>query len=182
MSNGLQKRQLILILLALSLPLILNAVGIWRDVGTTSLLKMWNGTYPDPFLGFLGGPYNPLPGIFEKLLLFVAMLGFLVWLVAFMANKAFFQKQRLIVKLCESVLIASLTAIIFSVASGFFMPLVWLPEFHDYQLGLPVSPFMMACSQWVIFPATAIIMLGALMLSRNKSLENNRIGKTVNAL
>ncbi len=156
---GIQKRQWILILLTLSLPLLLNVMAIRQDVGTDSIQKMWNGSYPHPFTGFLGGSYNPLPGILLNLLLLSAALGLLAWLMIFICNKAFFQKQKLIARLIETVFAASLIARVFVIVSGFLMPLVWLPKFHDYLLGLPVSPFMINWSRWLVLPATVVILL-----------------------
>ncbi len=169
---GIQKRQWVLLFVALSVPLLLNAIAIWQDVGTASILKMWNGTYPSPFLGFLGGAYNPLPKIFLKLLLFVAALGLglLVWLMVFISCKAFFQKQSQVAKLVEIGVMALLTAAVFEVVAGFFMPLVWLPIFHDYLLGLPASSFMIDWSRWFILPTTTIILFITIFLSRNKEL------------
>src|SRR5258706_7313994 len=114
---GIQKRQWVLLFVALSVPLLLNAIAIWQDVGTASILKMWNGTYPSPFLGFLGGAYNPLPKIFLNLLLFVAALGLLAWLMVFISSKAFFQKQSQVAKLVEIGVMALLTAAVFEVAA-----------------------------------------------------------------
>jgi len=90
MKFGIQKRQWVLILLALSVPILLNAVGIWQNVGTNVILQLLRGTYsPYPYKS-LGVIYNPLPEIFLKLLLFTSMLGFLAWLIIFISNKAFF--------------------------------------------------------------------------------------------
>ncbi len=171
---GIQKRQWLLLLLALSVPPLLNAVAIWQDVGTASILKMWNGTYQHPLMGFLGGPYNPLPEIFLKLLLFAAALGLLAWLMIFISNKAFFQKQYRIAKFCETLLMAWLVAVIFEVITGFFMPLVWLPVFHD-TLGLPVSSFMEDWSRWLVLPTTAIFLFIAILLSGKKKLATPSI-------
>ena len=172
---GIQKRQWLLLLLALSVPPLLNALAIWQDVGTDSILKMWNGTYQHPLLGFLGGPYNPLPEIYLKLLLFTAALGLLAWLMIFISNKAFFQKQHRIAKFCETLLMAWLVAVIFEVITGFFMPLVWLPVFHDYLLGLPVSSFMEDWSHWLVLPTTALFLFIAIFLSGKKKLDTPSI-------
>ena len=171
---GIQKRQWALLLAALIMPLLLNAVAIWQDVGVASILKMLNGTYPRPLLGFLGGTYNPLPGIFLKLLFFVIALGLLTWLMVFMSSKVFFQKQPQVAKLFEIGVAALLIAIVFVVVAGFLMPLVWLPIFHSYLLGLPASPFMEYWSRWFILPTTAIILFIAMFLSRNKTLETRK--------
>jgi hypothetical protein len=174
MSIGTQKRQWFLILLALSAPLLLNIIALWQDIGTDSILKIWNGTYPQPLLGFLGSVYNPLPEIFLKLLLFLFALGFLAWFVVFITSKEFFQKQSQMVKLFEIGIMALVTAVVFDIVSSFMMPLIWLPKFHDYLLGLPSSPFMINWSRWFIFPATAIILFIASLLSGDKNLEKKK--------
>ena len=171
---GIQKRQAYLILLTVFVPLLLNVVAIWQYVGTTSILKMWNGTYPNPFTGFLGGPYNPLPEIFLNLLVSTAPLGFLAWILIFISNKDFFQKQPLIAKLFEAVLMASVIAVVFAIVTGIFMPLVWLTIFRNSPSpGIPGSAFILDWSRWLVLPATAIILFGAILLSGSKgpSLE-----------
>jgi len=165
---GIQKRQWFLLLLAVSVPLLLNAVAICQDVGIASILKMWNGTYPNFLGGFLGGPYKPLPEIFLKLLLFSAALGLLAWLMVLISNKTFFQRQPRIIIFCETFLMTFLVAIVFGFISGYFMPLVWLPLFHNYQLGLPGSSFMVDWSRWLVFPTTVIFLFSAIFLSGDK--------------
>ncbi|MDP1541463.1 MAG: hypothetical protein Q8L72_12535 [Moraxellaceae bacterium] len=169
-----QKHQWLLILLALFAPLLLNVVAIWQDVGTASILKIWQGTYPQPLFGFLGGAFNPLPEIFLKLLLFLVVLGLLAWFMVFISSMVFFQKQSQIAKLFEIGVMALLAAVIFFIVSGFMMPLIWLPKFHDYLLGFPSSPFTVNWSRWFIFPVTAIILFSAMFLSRDKNLEKKK--------
>jgi hypothetical protein len=178
MKLGIQKRQWLLLFLVLLLPLLLNAVAIWMKIGTAGTLQLLNGTYQpsNPNL-----PIASLPEILLELLFNVALLGLLSWLSIFVSDRAFFQKQGLIVKSLEILLMVLLIAKAFEVASGFFMPFAWLPEFFD-QIGIPLSPFTATWSRWFIFPATAIILFVALTLSRNKSLESKGISKTVNAL
>jgi hypothetical protein len=92
-------------------------------------------------------------------------LGSLSWLVIFVSNRAFFQKQRLIVKILETLVAALFVAKVFEIAAGIFMPFAWLSQFGDY-LGLPGSVFTANWSRWLIFPATTIILFIALILSR----------------
>jgi hypothetical protein len=159
---GIQKRQLFLLLFAMCVPFLLNAVGLWQDVGTAAILKMLRGAYPHPLLGFLGGPYNPLPEIFWGLLFMVAALGLLAWLTVFLSNKAFFQNQPTIAKFLETILIALLVAAVFEIVTGFLMPLIWLPIFQDYLIGFPGSLFMEDWSRWLVFPITAMILFVAM--------------------
>ena len=168
MKFGIQKRQWLLLFLALSIPLLLNAVGIWQNVGTNVILQLLRGTYsPYPYKSF-GVIYNPLPEIFLKLLLFAAALGFLAWLIVFISNKAFFNKQPLITKVCETLLMACLVGLIFETITGVAMPLVWLPKFHDYILGLPGSSFMVEWSHWLVLPTTVIILFGDVLFFEYK--------------
>jgi len=168
MKLGIQKRQWLLLFLVLSLPPLLNAVAIWRDIGTECSLQLLNGTYQ---------PSNPnLPPvsfweILSGLIPIIAILGLLSWLLIFVSIRALFQRQILIVKILETLLAALFIAKLFETATGFFMPLAWLPEFHDYLLGAPVSDFMLHWSRWFIFPATAILLWVATSLSRNKNME-----------
>jgi hypothetical protein len=167
MRIGIQKRQLCLLLLALAVPLLLNAVAIWEDIGTDSILKMWNGSYPNPFGGFLGGAYNPLPEIALGLLPYVATLGLLAWLVVFISTRTFFQKQPRVAKFGETLLMVLLVAVIFTFVTGFLMPLIWLPKLHDYRIGLPGSSFMEYWVVRLVLPTTILILLGAVFISEN---------------
>lgn len=173
---GIQKRQFVLLLLALCVPLVLNIVAIWEDIGTGSILKIWNGAYPAPMSGFLGGPYNPLPEIFLKLMYFEVFLGMLAWLIIFISNKTFFQKQPLTMKLFETLIIVGIVAVVFAIITGFFMPLVWLPKFHDYHLGLPVSSVLIDWGLWLVFPITTIILFGTVFLSGRLLSKSNDLG------
>jgi hypothetical protein len=155
---GIQKRQWFFLLLALLLPLLLNAVAIWQDIGVNTL-----------FFENL----NTLPKIFIQLLLTIMILGLLVWFILFISNKKIFQKQQQLIKFFEISLMALLVAVIFTVVTGFFIPLVWLPIFHDYLLGLPGSSFMVRWSRLLLFPSATIILFIALYLSGNNNPEIN---------
>jgi len=179
MKIGIQKRQWFILFLILSLPLLLNAMAIWLEIGSAGTLQLLGGTYQpsNPNLP----PASPLE-ILSGLLPIATFLGFIAWLVIFVSNRAFFQKQRLIVKMFETLLLVLFIAKAFEIATGVIMPLAWLPQFNDYLLGLPSSVFTVNWSRWFIFPATAIILFIALAISRNKNLEGKKIGETVNAL
>ena len=182
---GIQKRQWILLFLLLSLPLLLNAVAIWLDIGVDGFLHLLNGTY-NPHLSY--GAFNPstllssVSEILSELLPILAILGILAWLVILASNSPFFQKQWLIAKLLETLLVVLFIAKVFEIATGIIMPLAWVPKFHDIIGLLPGSPFMSNWSRWFIFPATAIILFISITLSRNKNLESKKIVDTVNAL
>jgi hypothetical protein len=179
MKMGIQKRQLVILFLVLSLPILLNAIAIQQEIGANGMLQLLGGTYQP------SNPNLPLASLVEILrssLLIIALLGFLCWLVFFISNQVFFQKQHPIAKLIEIVLVVISIAKVFEIAAGVFMPLAWLPQFNDYLLGLPASAFTANWSRWFIFPVTAIILFVALVLSRDKSLEGKNIGETVNAL
>jgi hypothetical protein len=178
MKMGIQKRQWMILFLVLSLPILLNALAIQHEIGENGMMQLLSGTYQpsNPNL-----PHVSLLEILSSLLPTTIFLGFMCWLILFVSNQIFFQKQHLIAKLLESFIGVMLIAKIFEIASGIIMPLAWLPQFNDYLLGLPASEFTANWSRWLIFPATAIILFVALMLFRNKSLEGKNIGKTVNA-
>lgn len=166
---GIQKRQMFLLLLVLSVPLLLNAVAIWQDVGTDVILQILRGTYSPYPQRLVGVTHNPLLEIFLNLLPFAALLGLLAWLVVFISNKSFFQKQPPVAKFCETLLMTLLVAVIFTFVTDFFMPLVWLPRFHD-SLGLPGSAFMHYWSLWLVFPTTTFILVGAVFLAGNRKI------------
>ncbi|HRJ75085.1 MAG TPA: hypothetical protein PLX90_03760 [Anaerolineales bacterium] len=179
MKLGIQKRQWVILFLVLSLPILLNAVGIQQEIGTNGVLQLLSGNYQpsDPNL-----PLASFSEILMSSLPIIALLGFLCWLVFFLSNRVFFQKQHRTIKLLEMLFVVSLIAKVFEIVAGIIMPLAWLPQFNDYLLGLPASVFTANWSRWLIFPATAIILFVTLMLSDNQSLESKGIGKTVNTL
>jgi hypothetical protein len=171
MKTGIQKRQWVILFFVLSLPLMLNGVAIWLKIGTTGTLQLLSGTYHP------SNPNLPSASLWEillQLLPIILFLGLFCWLAIFVSNRAFFQKQSLTIKIVESLLQVLLIAKVFEIAAGVIMPLVWLPQFNDYSLGLPGSDFTANWSHWFIFPATAIILFAALMSSRNKSLEDKK--------
>jgi len=167
---GIQKRQWLLLLLVLSLPPLINAIAMWLKIGTVGSLQLLNGTYQ---------PSNPnlppasLIEILSGLLPIIALLGLLSWLVIFMSNRAYFQRQWLIARLFETLLVALSIAKVFEIATGFLMPFAWLPQFNDH-LGLPASPFTADWSRWFIFPVTFILLFITISLSRNKNLEGGK--------
>jgi hypothetical protein len=74
---GMQKRQWVILLLALFMPLLFNAVGIWHDVGKDNILQMLHGTYSYvPYdNNSLDLDHNPFPEIFINLLPTTIFLG-----------------------------------------------------------------------------------------------------------
>jgi len=171
MKLGIQKRQWLLLFLVLSFPLLLNAMAIWQELGTVGVLRLLVGTYqpPNPNL-----PIASFADIVSEILFSLVLLGLLSWLVIFVANKSFFQKQWLVVRLLECSLVALFVAKVFETLTGFFMPFAWLPEFYD-QIGLPISPFTLDWSHWFIFPATAILLFIAMFLHRDRNLESKKL-------
>jgi hypothetical protein len=167
---GIQKRQWVLLFLVLSLPLLLNAVEIWLEIGTAGTRQLLNGTYQP------SNPNLPLASpleILAALLRIMAPLGLLSWFAIFVSNRAFFQRQWLIAKISETLLAALLIAIVFEIATGFILPLVWLPQFHDYLLGLPgLGPPAegFGWTRWLVLPATATILFIAMLLSVTKKI------------
>ena len=167
MKTGIQKCQWVFLFLVLFLPLLLNGVAIWLEIGNRGTLQLLSGTYHP------SNPNLPIASLWEILLQLLPIIMFLClfcWLVIFVSNRAFFQKQRLTVKILETLLLALFIAKVFEIAAGVVMPLAWLPQFNDFLLGLPGSDFAADWSRWFIFPATTIILFIALMFSRNKSL------------
>lgn len=162
MNIGIKKGQLVLLLLTICVPLLLNVVALWQEAGTASILQMLKGEFSHPS-GY--NPQNPLPKIHSSLLLTVAPVGLLAWLMIFISNRVLFQKQPLLARLLEFLLAASIVAKVLEVVAGFFMPLVWLPEIHDYHLGIPVSEFVFRWSRWFVLPSTAVILFIAMLLS-----------------
>jgi hypothetical protein len=159
---GIHKWQWLFVFLVLSLPLLLNSAAIWLSIGTAGTLQLLMGSYQptNPNL-----PLASLPNILLNFIVEITVLGFLSWLVIFVSNRTFFQKQWLIAKILESLLAVLLVAKVFEMMAGFIMPLAWLPEFYDQVGGLPASNFATNWSRWFVFPSTAIILFLVINLS-----------------
>ena len=172
---GIQKRQWVVLLLALLMPLLLNIVGILHDVGKNNILQMLSGTYSYvPYdNNSLDLDHNPFLEIFMNLLPTIGFLGLLAWLIIFVSNRAFFQKQPLTAKLIEVLLMSLFVAAIFAKVGEFFMPFAWLPVFFN-TLGIPLSNFVLTWS-WLVVPTTAIILFIAMLLSGVKIIDKPSI-------
>ena len=162
---GIQKRQCVLVVLALSFPLLLNVIGMFQDVGVGTVGHLLIGNYP--YLPYHQNPFglwsNPLPQVLRTLMLTNIPLGLLMWIVVSLSNKRFFSKQPILAKVCEGTLIAWLVAVVVDQVTGFLMPLAWLPLFHD-TLGLPGSDFVMSWSHRLILPITTLMLGLAILL------------------
>ena len=171
---GIQKRQWLLILLALSVPLTLNIIAILQRVGLDAILQMLRGSYiyVPYYIDSLYLDHNPFLEIFLNILPIVIFLGLLAWFMVFISSRAFFQKQSLVANLFEAILMSSFVAVIFDITSGFFMPLTWIPVFYN-TLGMPGSSFMFKWSRWLVLPATAIILFVAILFSRIRSFPSH---------
>src|ERR1700690_2414447 len=170
---GIHKRQWLFLLLALSIPVLLNAVAIWQAVGAKVIFQILRGTYSygyDIHNG-LDFDHNPFPEVLWNLFLYSVPLGLPAWFMIFLSNRVFFKKQPLIVKLCETFFLAWLVAAIFEFITGFFMPLAWLPVFFNTLGPFVGSDFVLYWSRWLVFPATAIILFVAIFLSGNKNVH-----------
>jgi hypothetical protein len=87
----------------------------------------------------------------------------------FISNQAFFQKQPLIAKLIEVLLMSLFTGEVFAKVGEFLMPFAWLPVFFN-TLGVPGSIFLSTWN-WLVLTTTAIIMFIAMLLSGIKIIE-----------
>ena len=158
---GIQKRQFVLLLVALSVPLLLNAVAIWQDVGKIVILQILRGTY---------GYSNPFPEIILGLPHAVFPLALLFWFIVYMSNRAFFQKQPLIAKLIEALLMAWLVALFFDTVTSFFMPFKWVFILHP-TYNFPSSEFVSHWSHLLVLPTTFISLFIAIILSGIKAKD-----------
>ena len=131
---GIQKRQWVVLLLALFMPLLLNAVGIWHDVGKDNILQMLRGTYSYvPYdNNSLDLDHNPFIEIFINLLPTTIFLGLLAWVIVLILNRSFFQKQPLIAKLIEVLLMSLFVAEVFAKVGEVFMPFSMVASFLQY--------------------------------------------------
>lgn len=162
---GIQKRQWLPIALVAIAPLILNAFGIWQDVGGKTMLQIMRGTYGGHSIP------NSLLKVFPSLICSSILFTLLLWFIVFLSNRDFFQKQLLILKILESLIVALFVAKTFEIITGFLIPLGWMPKFHDH-FSAAVSLFMTDWSRWFIFPMTAVILFITFLLSGIKKSLN----------
>lgn len=163
---GIQPRQWLYILLAVFVTLAFNTVALWQNVGWDVILQILSNRYsPYPYNSFQI-IYNPLPAIVIELIPIDVFLVFLAWFAVFISARVLFRRLPPILKYSIICLLAVALARVFAITAGWAMPLVWLPKFHDYLLGMPVSTFAIYWSDWVVFPVTALILAYAMLVSR----------------
>jgi len=164
------KLQWFVLALILVLPFLLNILAIQQQIGTRGLFRLVLGVYHpiDPNL-----PVASSGDIFTKLFFSTLLLGLLPLLAILLSNVRFFRQQRLLIRLIGASVVALPIAKVFEIASGFFMPLFWLPEFID-SLGLPGSTFAFRGSQVLVFPATTILLLFAMAFPKPQKTEREK--------
>jgi len=155
-----QKRQWILILLALLMPLGLNAAALWQTIEPDTLSKILNGKY-QPF----GVPFNPWPEILKPVFFITALLGLLIMLAVLILTKASFQRRSGTRRLITIVVSVLFLATVFGIGT-YFIDATWSSAFHfGPAFGLPLSPFAFT-NVFLAFIATAMISFWAIWFSR----------------
>jgi hypothetical protein len=164
------KRQKLLILLSLLLPLLINIFAIVREVDHAKLTDSVMGTYKR-----FGLPYNPWPDILISLTGNMIVIGLFSWLIAFALTRSFVRKLAPAIRY-GIILIASLSgAYILAIWAGIILPLVWLPQFGDYLLGLPGSEVASRSAMPLVFPIEFAILLLASLNFKPNSLSSETI-------
>jgi hypothetical protein len=167
---GIHKHQWLLILLAVLVPLLLNAVGMWQIIGPDVLTQTLKGAFK-----VYGIPYNPWPRILGPTLVATVLLGLLAWLAVFTSTRAFLQRRSMIVKFILIVMLALFTAKSFGIGT-FLIDVSWSSAFRfNATFGLPASRFAdrdVRLAFWTI----AVIMFYTLQLSRQ---GNTQYPKTI---
>ena len=155
-----QKRQWALILLALLIPLCLNASTLWQTIEPDTLSKILNGKY-QPF----GVPFNPWPEILKSVFVITALLSLLIMLAVFSSTKAPFQRHSETRRLITIVVSVLFLATLFGIGT-YFIDATWSSAFHfSAAFGLPISPFA-ETNAILAFIATAMISFLAMWFSR----------------
>ena len=155
-----QKRQWVLILLALLIPLGLNAAALWQTIGPDTLNKTLNGKF-QPF----GVPFNPWPEILKPVFVITALLGLLIVLAVFSSTKASFQRQSETRRRITIIVSVLFLAIMFGIGT-YFIDGTWSSAFRfNAAFGLPISPFAFT-NAILVFIATTMISFWTVWLSR----------------
>src|SRR6185503_4920168 len=139
---GLYPRQWALLILIMLVPITINFVAIWEDIGIQAVTTLIIDGHYDRHGGIIGKKYNPLPAIFRDISLVVAILGLPCWLIAFVSTRTLFQNLPKVLKGSITIVSVSFLALVFSFVTADLLPLIWLPKFHEYMFGLPTSSFM----------------------------------------
>ena len=146
-----------------SLLIIFDLVALWHEAGPTTSAQLLRGN----FICFSGFACKPFPRLLTQVFGSSLFLAALALLPLFLFAHAPLSRLHLALRIIIGLLVVLPISAFFSVASGYFMPLIWLPVVHDYLLGLPVSVFAISGSWAFVFPATAITMiLGIVNITR----------------
>jgi len=149
-------RRLIAAFLSLMLlPLLFSLLVMWLENGSEALLKAFTGT--------LEWPPGPNAGTRREVSLtlagFSALLALLAQLAIHLSTRAWLTRLPAVASHSCRILLAISTALLFRYATGSLMPLVWLPVFGDYLLGIPVSFIAAKASWYVVFPLVVVIFV-----------------------
>jgi hypothetical protein len=152
-----RRRSATALLLLTLLPLLFSVIVMIREVGGEALLQGLNGQHSCP----PGDRCNPIAKVVLGLSASSLLLG-LFGILAVNGSRRFWQTRTpAALKITAHILVALTNGVVFRYATGVLMPLIWLPEFGDYLLGLPASPTALAASWYVIFPlSTLAVVLG----------------------
>jgi hypothetical protein len=137
-----RNRQLLLAASILAiLPVLFNLAVLWLEVGSNVVFQLVRGTYRC----YWGSVCNPLPEILFKLFGFSLILfGLALCILFFVTHKAL-RGLHPVVRFVIRILLVLATSAVFSYyVAGFLMPILWLPVFGDYLLGLPVSGLLLS--------------------------------------
>jgi hypothetical protein len=154
-----QKRQSLLVLLALLIPLGLNAAALWRTIGPDTLNKTLNDEYQS-----FGVPFNPWPEVLKPAFVITVLLGLSLVLAVLSSTKDSFQGQSATKRHIVIIISALLLAAVFGIGT-YVIDGIWSSAFF----GLPISPFA-STNAILAFMATVTISFYTLWLSRGTAL------------
>jgi len=158
---GISKRQWLLVLAAVAIVTAINGIGIWDFVHD---FRISIEAKPD-LVSELLRPCDPPPylAVFSKFLIAIILLVAIALLAIFLSKKMLFQRLSSIVKHGSELLIAVFIGSIFTVVS-IALSSSWV---DDLWCGFSVlwSEFVYYWSTRLVFPATSMLMFGAMLIS-----------------
>jgi hypothetical protein len=151
-------------------PFLFSTMVMIREVGVETLGQALAGDYMCP----PGYPCNPIPNVMLGLSASSVFLALFAILAIFLARRISLARIPTILKLTAQVFIVIATGLIYRYTTGFLVPLIWLPKFGDYLLGLPASPTAVVTSWYVVFPLSILAFLLGIPWLRRPSVIKHR--------
>jgi hypothetical protein len=140
------------LIIVILIPIIINCIAVIEEVGIQVLRDSVVGEY----LRF-GLPYNPWPDIIPTFIFIAVSIALLSWAIVKTSSWLLIKKRSILLRYTIYFILAFIGSIIITYGMN-IMALSWLGAFQDYQLGLPVSRFVINWSNKLGIPAETVLL------------------------